>query len=131
MKLSLVLALAVLAAPAWSQVVEPTPCSNAENTIQLNKCFAAEVTSIDKQIDLEVERVERVLNERDEKDPMFQLAGPFKIAQQKWSVFRASECAFRMLTFTYGTGAPAEEMWCKVEHGRVRLEYLKRLMVSK
>lgn len=101
------------------------PCVNSENTVERNHCFAAEVESLEKLLRAELKRVEGVLRQPDEEDPMFQLAKAFMASQVKWREFREAECTFRSRTYGRGTGVPAEGMWCEIEHGRIRLEYMK------
>lgn len=101
------------------------PCVNSANTVERNHCFAAEVESIDKLLRAEVQRVERVLQERDAQAPMLQLSRAFRTSQSKWQSFRDADCTFRSQTYGDGTGAPAEAMWCQIEHGRNRLKYLQ------
>ena len=127
MKAALLLAGALYSSSAFAQEVAPMPCVNTANTIERNRCFAAEVESIGELLRIEVERVERVLRARDKEDPMLQLAGAFMMSQAKWQAFRDADCTFRGRTYGSGTGAPSEGMWCEVEHGRTRLEYLKTI----
>lgn len=125
MKSSLVLALLLSSSAASAQGVAAMPCVSSENTVERNHCFAAEVESLEKLLRVELKRVEGVLRQRDEEDPMFQLAKAFMASQVKWREFREAECTFRSRTYGRGTGAPAEGMWCEIEHGRIRLEYMK------
>ena len=128
MKSALFLAIALLSSSASGQEVAQMQCVNSANTIERNICFEAEVESLEKLLRAEVERVERVLRARDAEDPMFQLAQVFMKSQKKWQAFREVECTFRARTYGNGTGAAAEGMWCQIEHGRTRLEYLKGIL---
>lgn len=103
------------------------PCVNSANTIERNRCFTEEVELIEELLRIEVKRVERVLRDRDKEDPMLQLAGTFMMSQAKWQAFREADCTFRGRTYGSGSGAPSEGMWCEVEHGRTRLEFLKTI----
>lgn len=111
--------------PAWAQESLPMPCVNSANTVERNHCFAAEVESIDTLLRVEVRRVEGVLRNRDAEVPMLQLARAFRTSQSKWHSFRDADCTFRSQTYGDGTGAPAEGMWCQIEHGRNRLKHLQ------
>jgi len=125
MKSALFLAVSLISSAAIAQEVAPMPCVNSANTIERNRCFGAEVESLEKLLLAEVKRVARVLQDRDREDPMLQLAQAFTASQAKWQAFRDAECIFRSRTYGSGTGAPAEGMWCQVELGRTRMEYLK------
>jgi len=90
-------------------------------------CLAKDVESIDTLLRAEFRRVDRVLRNRDAEAPMIQLAPAFRTSQSNWQGFRDADCTFRSLAFGDGTGAPAEGMWCQIEHGRNRLKYLQGL----
>jgi uncharacterized protein YecT (DUF1311 family) len=127
MKAALLLAVALYSSNAFAQEVAPMPCVNSANTIERNRCFAAEVESLEMLLRIEVKRVEYVLRAQDKEDPMLQLAQAFNASQAKWQAFREAECTFRSRTYGSGTGAPSEGMWCQVEHGRTRLEHLRSI----
>lgn len=127
MHAALLLAIALFSSSARAQDMAPMPCVDSASTRERNQCFAAEVQSLDALLRAAVTRVERELRKRDQQDPMLQLARTFKRAQAKWTEYREAQCTFRSAAFGAGTGAPAEGMWCEVELGRARLDYLKAL----
>ncbi len=104
------------------------PCVDSANTIVKNICLSKSVEALDKDISAQVNRFAAILHKQDTQDPVIRLAPAFASAQAKWQQFREAECNFRSLSYGSGTGAPAEWSFCKIEHGRLRLDYLKGLL---
>jgi uncharacterized protein YecT (DUF1311 family) len=125
MKSLLAFGVALQISSAYAQGVEPMPCVDAANTIEKNLCLGREVEALDKVISAQVSRIAAVLRKRDADEPVVRLAPAFASSQAKWQQFRDAECSFRSLSFGSGTGATAEFAFCKMEHGRLRLNHLQ------
>jgi uncharacterized protein YecT (DUF1311 family) len=127
MKSTLAFAIALQISSSYAQGTVPMPCVDSATTIEKNICLGREVEALEKDISAQVNRIAASLRKRDAHEPVVRLAPAFASAQAKWQQFREAECSFRSLSFGSGTGAPAEEAFCRIEHGRLRLGYLQGL----
>ena len=127
MKASLAFALVFAMPPALAQINEARPCMETANTVEKNLCLGRAVEALDIRLQAEIVRVNADLRKRDQGDPSLRLAPAFSISQANWQSFRKAECDFISRTFSPGTVAPAEGMYCHIEHGRARLAHLQKL----